>query len=261
LYLAHSMVHVPLFVSERFRGKSGRGLFGDVMMEVDWSVGEVLGALKAHGLEGETLVIFASDNGPWLSYGDHAGSAAPLREGKGTSWEGGTRVPCVMRWPGRIPAGSTSNAMVMTIDLLPTVAALAGARLPEAKIDGLDVWPLLSGDGPNPHEFYAFYYETNQLQAITSGDGRWKLQLPHSYRTLDGPAGSGGRPSRYRQVKIDQPELYDLENDVGESRNVASSHPEIVSRLTAFAERVRDDLGDAITGREGRGVRPAGVEP
>jgi arylsulfatase len=263
LYLAHPMVHVPLFVSERFKGKSGRGLFGDVMMEVDWSVGEVLEALKRGGIDRETLVIFSSDNGPWLSYGDHAGSAGPLREGKGTSWEGGTRVPCVMRWPGKIPAGTTSNAMLMTIDLLPTLAGLAGAGLPEAKIDGLDVWPLLSGDGTarNPHEFYAFYYETNELQAIATGDGRWKLQLPHTFRTLDGPAGTGGRPSRYRQVKLGEPELYDLEADVSESRNVAAAHPEEVRRLSAFAERMRADLGDALTGREGDGRRPAGREP
>ena len=142
-YLAHSMPHVPLHVGEGFRGKSKQGLYGDVIQEIDASVGNVLEALEANGLEKDTLVIFTTDNGPWLSYGDHAGTAGPLREGKGTCWEGGVRVPCIMRWPGKIPAGTESNAMLMTIDLLPTIARLVGAQLPEHAIDGLDVWPLL----------------------------------------------------------------------------------------------------------------------
>ena len=144
LYLAHNMPHVPLFVSDKFKGKSARGLYGDVIEEIDWSVGEVIKALQQNGLEQNTWLIFTSDNGPWLSYGEHAGSALPLREGKGTSWEGGTRVPCIMRWPGQIPAGRESQAMLMTIDLLPTVAARVGAKLPPHRIDGLDVWPLLA---------------------------------------------------------------------------------------------------------------------
>ncbi len=138
-YLAHSMPHVPLHVSDKFRGKSAQGLYGDVIMEIDWSVGEIMRALERHGIAEKTLVIFTSDNGPWLSYGDHGGSAGPLREGKGTTWEGGTRVPCIMRWPGRIPAGTKSDAMLMTIDLFPTLAAITGATLPPQKIDGLDV--------------------------------------------------------------------------------------------------------------------------
>ena len=261
-YLAHNMPHVPLHVSDKFKGKSERGLYGDVIEEIDWSVGEVLAALKRNGLDEKTLVIFTSDNGPWLSYGEHAGSAGPLREGKGTNWEGGTRVPCLMRWPGKIPAATTSGDMLMTIDLFPTIAKLIGGELPAHKIDGLDVWPVIAGESgaKNPHPAYFFYYETNQLQAVLSGDGRWKLQLPHTYRTLDGqPVAKGGVPAKYRQRKLEQAELYDLQNDVSETTNVAAMNPEIVKRLDAFAEIAREDLGDALTNRAGTGVRGAGV--
>jgi arylsulfatase A len=263
-YLAHSMPHVPLHVSDKFKGKSQQGLYGDVIMEIDWSVGEVMKAIKQCGLEKDTLAIFTSDNGPWLSYGNHAGSAGPLREGKGTCWEGGTREPCIMRWPGRIPSGKTSDAMLMTIDLLPTVAKLVGAELPKHKIDGLDVWPLIAGEkgAKNPHEAYLFYYENNQLQGVTSGDGRWKLQLPHTFRTLAGrPGGTNGIPAKYEQAKVSEPELFDLKNDISETKNVAAEHPEIVQRLLAQGEQARDDLGDTLTKREGRGVREPGRAP
>jgi arylsulfatase A len=260
-YLAHSMPHVPLHVSALYRGKSAQGLYGDVIQEIDASVGAVLKALQSHGLEKNTLVIFATDNGPWLSYGNHAGSAGALREGKGTCWEGGVRVPCIMRWPGQIPAGTTSDAMLMTIDLLPTIAGLVGAPLPRHPIDGLDVWPLLAGKpgATNPHDAYVYYYEKNELQAVVSGDGRWKLQLPHTYRSLAGkPGGHGGSPSKYQQIKIKQPELYDLTSELGETTDLASRHPDVVKRLLAVAERARVELGDSLTKRQGRGVRPAG---
>ncbi|MCX7826913.1 MAG: sulfatase [Verrucomicrobiae bacterium] len=260
-YLAHSMPHVPLYVSDKFRGKTARGLFGDVIAEIDWSVGQVLDALQRCGVADNTWVIFTSDNGPWLSYGDHAGSAEPLREGKGTSWEGGTRVPCIMRWPGRLRAGTSSDAMLMTIDLLPTIAKLIGARLPAHKMDGLDVWPLIAGEkgAQNPHEAYAFYYANNQLQGVVTGDGRWKLQFPHTYHTLAGkPGGKGGLPAKYEQHEVKQPELYDLQNDVSETRNVIADHPDIVKRLEAFAEKMRADLGDTLTKRKGSGVREPG---
>lgn len=232
------------------------------MMEVDWSVGQVLDTLKKHDLEKNTFVLFTSDNGPWLSYGDHAGSAGPLREGKGSNWEGGTRVSCLMRWPGHIPAGTTSDMMLMTIDILPTIAHLIGGDLPGHKIDGVNVWPVISGDAPNPHEFYAFYYETNQLQAITSGDGKWKLQLPHTYRTLNGkPGGTGGIPAKYENLKIEKPELYDLYTDIAESKNMADKNPEMLRKLEGHAEQMRTELGDAITKREGSGVREPGRAP
>src|ERR1051326_5205347 len=260
-YLAHSMVHVPLHVSAKFKGKSQQGLYGDACMEVDWSVGEVVAALKRAGVEENTWVIYTSDNGPWLSYGNHAGNAGPLREGKGTCWEGGTREPTLMRWPGKIPAGTTNDAMLMTIDLFPTIARLVGAELPSHKIDGLDVLPLIAGQksATNPHEGYAFYYEQNQLQAVVSADGRWKLQLPHSYRTLGGrPGGRDGIPAKYETRKLETAELYDLQNDIGEAANVAEKHPEIVKRLETFAEKTREDLGDALTDRKGKGVREPG---
>ena len=260
-YLPQSMCHVPLYVSEKFRGHSPRGLFGDVIEEIDWSVGEVMKALRDNHVEDNTLVIFSSDNGPWLNYGDHAGNAGPLREGKGTSWEGGVRVPCLMRWPGKIPAGASSNAMLMTIDLFPTIAKIVGAELPNHPIDGLDVGPLLMGQAgaKNPHEAYYIYYEVDQLQAVISGDGHWKLVLPHTYRTLAGrPGGKNGDPVRYDRVALDKAELYDLESDVGETKNVAASHPEIIKRLLDDAEQAREDLGDALTNRKGKGLRAPG---
>src|SRR6185369_8717982 len=169
----------------------------DVIEEIDWSVGQVLEALKRTGVEKNTWVIFTSDNGPWLSYGDHAGSALPLREGKGTCWEGGTREPCIMRWPGHIPAGTESRDMLMSIYLFPTIAKIVRADLPHHQLDALDVWPLIAGQrrAKNRHASYWCYYEQNQLQAVMSGDGRWKLQLPHTYRSLGGkPGGQGGTP-------------------------------------------------------------------
>ncbi len=262
-YLAHSMPHVPLHVSDLYRGKSKRGLYGDVIQEIDASVGKVLRALEVNGLEKNTLVIFTTDNGPWLIYGDHGGSAGALREGKGTCWEGGVRVPCIMKWPGKIPAGTTSDAMLMTIDLFPTIARIVGAELPKHKIDGLDVWPLLAGDpgATNPHDAYLYYFEENQLQALVSGDGRWKLQLPHKYRSLSGhTAGHGGVATKPESIKILHPELYDLANDLGETTDVASRQPDVVHRLMAVAERARVELGDSLTKRKGRDVRPAAHE-
>jgi arylsulfatase len=261
LYLAHNMPHVPLHVSDKFRGKTERGLYGDVIAEIDWSVGQVMDALKRAGLEENTWMIFTSDNGPWLSYGDHSGSASPLREGKGTAWEGGTRVPCIMRWPGKIPAGTQSKEMCMSIDLFPTIAQRIGARLPKHTIDGMDVWPILSGKSraKNPHRAYWFYYETNELQAVVSGDGRWKLQLPHTYRTLGGnPGGRDGTPAPYQQRKIEMPELYDLANDIGEKTNVANEHPGIVKQLEGQAEKARQELGDTLTKRIAKGAREPG---
>lgn len=263
LYLAHSMVHVPLFVSEKFKGKSGKGLFGDVMMEVDWSVGQIMDTLKKNGLEENTWVIFTSDNGPWLSYGDHAGSAGPLREGKGTCWEGGTRVTGIMKWPAKIPAGTTTDTMMMTIDILPTIAHVIDAKLPSHTIDGLNCWPIVSGENgaKNPHDFYAFYYEQNQLQAITSGGGRWKLQLPHQYRSIAGVTekAQNGIPVLYKQAKIEQPELYDLYTDISESKNVAADYPEEVARLQKHAQTIREELGDSLMKQpKGSGTREPG---
>ncbi len=257
-YLAHNMPHVPLYVSDKFRGKSGAGIYGDVIMEIDWSVGEIMRALDEHKLADNTLVIFTSDNGPWLSYGTHAGSSGQFREGKGTAWEGGTRVPCIMRLPGKIPAGTTTDAMLMTIDLFPTIAALTKTKLPAHKIDGLDAWPLLSGEkgAKNPHDGYAYYYEKNQLQAVSTGDGRWKLHFPRTYRTLGGkPGGIEGKPVKYQNVQLERAQLFDLQTDPGETTDVLAAQPAIMAQLEAFAEKTRADLGDALTNREGTGLR------
>jgi arylsulfatase A len=258
-YLAHNMPHVPLYVSDKFSGKSGAGIYGDVMQEIDWSVGEVLSALERSGIAENTWVIFTSDNGPWLSYGEHAGSSGQLREGKGTSWEGGTRVPCLMRWPGKIPAGTTTDTILSTIDILPTVAAQIGAKLPDQKIDGLNVWPIIVGekDAKNPHEGYATYYAGNELQSVTNG--QWKLVFPHSYRSMEGrPKATGGIPAKYRQEKVTQAQLYDLTSDPGEKTDVASANPEIVNRLSKFAETIRADLGDSLTKTKATGAREPG---
>ena len=258
------MPHVPLYASEKFKGKSSRGIYGDVIEEIDASVGAVLNTIKRCGLENDTLIFFLSDNGPWLSYGDHAGSSGPLREGKGTTWEGGTRVPFIAKWPGKIPKGSASDAMLCSIDLFPTIAKQTGAPLPAHPIDGLDVWPLLSGppSGKNPHSAYYWYYENNQLQAVSTGDGRWKLLLPHTYRTLNGRAGgTGGIPVKYENRVIDKPELYDFQMEISERTDVADKHPEIVTQLMAEAERARADLGDSLTKRVGSGIREPGRVP
>lgn len=261
LYVAHNMPHVPLHVSAKFKGKTQRGLYGDVIAEIDWSVGEVLAALERNKLRENTLVIFTSDNGPWLSYGKHAGSSGHLREGKGTSWEGGTRVPCIMSWPGKIPSGTDSDAMLMTIDLLPTLARITGASLPTNRIDGLDVWPIISGKGKarNPHEAYWMYYEVNQLQAIISGDGQWKLLLPHTYRTLAGRMGrDDGLPIPYEQRRLEKAELYDLNKDPSEMMDVSARFPKVLKRLEQEAEKARAELGDALSKRTGAGVREPG---
>lgn len=162
-----------------------------------------------------------------------------------------------MRWPGKIPAGTVCNEPIMTIDLFPTIAAWVGARLPQHTIDGLDVGPLIVGapKAQNPHQAYFSYYENNQLQAVW--DGRWKLQLPHTYRTLGGrPGGRDGQPAQYEQRKIEKAELYDLNGDIGEAVDVASQHADIVQHLQALAETAREELGDSLTNRIGKGVRP-----
>jgi len=258
LYVPHNMPHVPLFVSEKFKGKSKRGIYGDVIMEIDWSMGRILETLKRHGLDENTLVIFTADNGPWLSYGTHAGCALPLREGKGTMFDGGCREACIMRWPGRIPAGQVCRELAATIDVLPTIADILDVKLPAGRIiDGRSILPLLQGKpgAKTPHEAYYFYWGRS-LQAVRSGN--WKLHFPHAFRTLAGkPGGTGGMPVPYAQGKIGLA-LFDLENDIGETTNLAEKHPEIVQRLTALAEQARRDLGDQATGRKGKNVREPG---
>jgi arylsulfatase A-like enzyme len=261
LYVPHSMPHVPLFVSDKFEGKTGQGLYADVIAEIDWSVGQILDTLKRNGVDENTLVIFTSDNGPWLSYGDHSGSAGALREGKTTTFEGGVRVPCVMRWPARIPAGTTTREVASTIDVLPTFAKLIGAELPGDRIiDGKDISPLLfDASAKSPHEAF-YYFWGKRLQAVRSG--KWKLGFPHEYNSVATPGG-GGKPGKYQREPRARIELslYDLEADPGETTNVIADHPDVVKRLEALAERAREDLGDTLTDREGKNVREPGRLP
>jgi len=255
VYLAHSMPHVPLYVSDKFKGDSEQGTYGDVIQEIDWSVGQVLDTLKKNGLDENTLVIFTSDNGPWLSYGNHAGSAGPFREGKGTTWEGGVREPCIMRWPGRIPAGTVCDELAATIDIFPTIADLADVPLPDRKIDGLDIRPLMfEEDAKTPHDAYYFYWG-RELQAIRSGN--WKLHFPHGYRSLTGEPGMDGVPNGYTQGRTGLA-LYNLKNDPGESTDVKDQHPDIVKKLQKLAEEARKELGDSATKQQGAGVREPG---
>ncbi len=257
LYLPHSMVHVPIAVSEKFKGKSGRGLFADVMMEVDWSVGEIIKTLEENGLDDNTLIIFTADNGPWLNFGNHAGSADPLREGKGSMWEGGPRVSTVMRWPGKIPAGTECNQIASTIDLLPTFAEITGASLPEKEIDGVSILPLMEGEkDANPREQFYYYYG-GKLIAVRKDN--WKLVFPHSYRSYVGvEPGMNGLPGPYGKGIVSEIELYDLSNDISETNNLASQHPEIVEQLKIIGDSARAELGDRIQNKKGRAVREPG---
>ena len=234
LYVPHSMPHVPLFVSEKFAGKSGTGLYGDVMMELDWSIGQITKALKDNGLNDDTIVIFSSDNGPWISYGNHAGQT-PYREAKGTSFDGGVRSACIMKYPEQIPAGTTSDRMFCTVDLLPTLAGLTGSALPDNTIDGKDVWNLIVGKQGSkyPHSYYPFSCG-KEFQGVISGDGRWKLHIPHSYRTLE-KAGKDGQPGKYRQERIEL-SLFDMKTDPYETKDMKNEYPEVMEKLKHYAD-------------------------
>lgn len=257
LYLAHSMTHVPLFVSDKFKGKSEQGLYGDVMMEVDWSVGQVRQKLEELGLAGNTIIIFTSDNGPWLSYGGHSGLTGGLREGKGTSWDGGIREPGIFVWPNHFPAGKIENQAAMTIDILPTLAEITGSKLPNLPIDGRSILPILEGKEMDPKPYFA-YYNRNELQAVIYG--KWKMVFPHAYRSV--PEGTvmrdDGIPVKYHMLQLEKAELFDLSTDPNETTDVADSNPEIVSKLIQFADEARVDMGDALTDSEGSRLRKHG---
>ena len=235
LYVPHSMPHVPIFCSEKFKGKSGVGLYGDVMMEIDWSVGQIMQALKDNGVEDNTLVMFSSDNGPWISYGNHAGRT-PFREAKGTSFDGGTRSACIVKYPYRIKPGTVSNRAFCTLDILPTVAHLTGAELPANPVDGKNVWDLIVGKAgaKNPNVYYPFS-TGSRFEGVISGDGRWKLHVPHKYRTLATP-GHDGAAGKYRQDEIGL-SLFDMETDPYETTNVIEKYPDVARRLQQLAER------------------------
>ncbi|MFY9151808.1 MAG: sulfatase [Prolixibacteraceae bacterium] len=258
LYLAHSMPHVPLAVSSKFKGKSEQGLFGDVVMEIDWSVGEIMKALEKNGLDKNTLVIFTSDNGPWQNFGNHAGSTGGLREAKGSSFEGGQREPCIMKWPGHIPEGAICNKLASTIDILPTLAAITNSPLPEKKIDGVNILPLLLGDeNANPRESFLYYYRKNSLEAVRKGS--WKLVFAHPGRTYLGfKPGADGFPGGTNENFQFEEGLYDLRRDPGERYDVKEFYPEVVAELKKLADEARLDLGDDIQKIEGKNRREPG---
>jgi arylsulfatase A len=254
LYVAHTMPHVPLGVSSKFKGKTSRGLYGDVVAELDWSTGQILQAVKRNGIDDQTLVIVTSDNGPWAEYGDHSGSAGPLRGSKQTAFEGGVREPFVARWPKKITAGSVWHVPVMTIDVLPTIAKFAGAELPKDRIiDGRDIGPLLEGKRKGEVHEVLYFYWGYELHAVRSG--KWKLHVPHLSKEVT--PGGGGMPGSAKETRVELA-LYDLDKDVGETTNVAERNPEVVARLMNYVEEAREDLGDSLTNRKGKNVRPAG---
>ena len=224
LYLPHTMPHIPLFASENFKGKSERGPYGDTIEEIDWSVGEIMKALRKNNLDENTLVVYTSDNGPWKLKGGRGGSANPLRGYKFQTYEGGMRVPCIMHWKGKIPPGSSCDEIAATIDLLPTIAGLSGVELPNDRtIDGKNIWPLISGKegAKTPHEIY-FFYKGNSLESARQG--KWKL-----------------RRSGKKSQSI---ELYDLASDISESNNLAQENEalinEIIQKMNSFDEKLKN---------------------
>ncbi|MDR1268718.1 MAG: sulfatase, partial [Planctomycetaceae bacterium] len=243
LEIAYNMPHVPLHVTERFRGQSQAGLYGDACMEIDWSVGEIMAALKQHHLEENTIIIFFSDNGPWLSYGNHAGKAVPFRDGKTNSFEGGFRVPCLMRWTGKIPEGRSNLEMVSALDLLPTLCHLAGAPLPQKPIDGKNIWSVMAGIPrvKSPHDRF-YYYNGWSLQGVRSGS--WKLILPHQCYAVTEP-GRDGMPGKHEWQNVPMA-LYHLENDPKEEYDLSDQEPEVLTRLLGYIAEAREDIGDGI---------------
>ena len=243
VYIPHTMPHTRLAASAQFRGKSARGLYGDVLEEMDWNVGRILDAVRELGLDQKTYIIFISDNGPWWIKKEDGGSAGPLRGAKTSSWEGGVRVPCMMRAPGRIPAGTVCEEVASTMDMLPTLARLGGAKAPADRvIDGHDIGPLVHGvKGAVSPTTVLFYYVHTHLQAVRAG--RWKLHAPRPARPQWTPKWARHIPPE-DVFDIPSPLLYDLNTDIGETTNVAAQHPAVVKRLLALVEAGRQDIGD-----------------
>jgi len=243
LYFAHNAVHTPIHPGAAFAGKSQNGRFGDWVEEVDWSVGQVLDALRSQGLEKDTLVVFTSDNGPWLTKGADGGSAGPLRGGKGSTWEGGVREPTIAWWPGRVPAGSVNDAVAGTIDLLPTFVSLAGGTVPASPvIDGRDITSILLGQSKESAREAHYYFSGYDLQAVRQG--RWKLAL------VPQPDGMGKQAAKVPAGL----RLYDLDAEIGEQTDVAAQHPEVVAKLKALADKMAAEIG----GKAPTARRPAG---
>jgi arylsulfatase A-like enzyme len=229
LYVAHSMPHVPLYCRDAFKGKSGAGLYGDVITEIDWSVGEIMNALRETGIEENTIVLLTSDNGPWEEFGNHAGRT-PFREHKGTSFEGGVRSALTVRFPRELKPGTVNDRAFASIDLYPTLATLAGVPLQENDTDGKNVWPLMRGDegAQNPHRHY-FFSTGKKLEAVMTSDGKWKLHLPHGYRDVVRP-GHDGERGETKTSKIEE-SLFNLIDDPLEQHNLADRHPDVAKEL------------------------------
>lgn len=248
LYLATSMPHTPLGASKDFKGK-GPTPYAETLADLDDVVGYVLAALREKGVENDTIVIFTSDNGPWLNFGRHAGVTGGFREGKGTTWEGGVRVPCIVRWPNQVPRGVTTPALAANLDLLPTIVAACEVAGPRRPIDGQSFLSLLKGERLKARDVFPYYYG-DKLEAIRQG--RWKLHLPHTYRSYDDmkPAEHDGAPMKTQQKEIGFA-LFDLEADPGERTDVKEAHPEVVTRLKELAakERAALDAGKRPVGR------------
>jgi len=261
LYLAHPLPHVPLAVSDKFKGKSELGIFGDVLMELDWSLGEVMKALESSGQADNTILIVTSDNGPWAHFGDHAGSTAGLREGKSTAFDGGTRVPFLIRWPGKIKPGSVSGELMVNIDILPTLCSITKTTLPVQKIDGIDFTNFLLGKTTkSPREVFYYYYGGNNLMAIRYK--HWKLVLPHNSQSYEhGTKGHGGHPGTTDPHHAVPLALYDLSHDPGETYDVQANYPEVLRTIQTLADQARHDLGDDLTNHKGTNLRePAKVQ-
>jgi arylsulfatase len=259
LYLAHPQPHVPLFASSAFNGRSENGLYSDVIEEIDHSVGELMKTLKENDLHENTIIVFTSDNGPWLSYGEHAGLTGIFREGKGTTWEGGQRVPCIVWYPNEINPNSIISDPLMGTDWLPTFASLTDGTLSENKIDGKNIWKTLTKQSDeSPHEALFFYYHTNSLHGVRYGD--WKMYFPHRYRTLNGRIGKDdGQPIKYEYIDLKEMELYNLNDDPGETTNLYANHPEIVKKIKLLADKKRKEIGDDLKGITGLENRPIGT--
>lgn len=258
-YIPSPMPHVPINASPEFKGKSKQGLFGDVIQEIDHHVGKIMQTLKEEGLDKTTMVIFTSDNGPWLNFGNHSGSAGGLREGKGTSFEGGQRVPCIIRWKGTVAPGLVSNQLSSTIDMLPTIATITGTAVSHNKIDGVDLSSILKGDlVNNPRKTFLYYYRRNSLEAIRIDN--WKLVLDHNARSYVNQApGINGYPGKAPENIPVSKALYDLRRDPGEVYDVKEFNPDIVKELELLAEEARADLGDEIQKRVGANNRLPGM--
>lgn len=258
LYLAHPQPHVPLFASSEFKGRSDYGLYTDVIEEIDNSVGLIIKSLKENKLDRNTIVVFTSDNGPWLSYGDHAGSTGIYREGKGTTWEGGQRVPCIVWYPNEIESNTVLSTPFMGIDWLPTFAKLTNSTLSKNKIDGKNIWENLTGKTfEDPHEALFFYYHKNSLHAVRYGD--YKMYFPHRYRTLNGKKGrDDGQPIKYEYVNLLSEELYNLKTDPSETNNIINDFPDLAKKITTLANNKRKELGDDLTNVLGSEIREVG---